>query len=268
MPDIYPQLTIFIPCYNEAPVIQLVLREIAECMPATGVSFEVIVIDDGSTDGSSAVVKEFCGTYPELALTIVENGVNKGISCNFTDAAFLGRGEYFCRMGGHFQDRRDALIPLVSRIGQADLVIGYLDDDRRNPFRRYLSKLFTTVANAASGYDIRYYLGMVIFRCTDVLRWHSYRHQAFQAELLTRVLASGRSYVQVPIRAHQRNTGRSRAISLTNALSVIFCLADILGMRLRSRRMRRQRRRAEAGVQISAPLCARDHASAGFEQYS
>jgi glycosyltransferase involved in cell wall biosynthesis len=234
-------LTIFVPCYNEAEAIKLVLSELAECLPPSGITYEILVIDDHSADGSPAAIGEFMRQRPEVDVRLVVNESNRGISHNYSNAAFLARGEFFCRMGGHFQDRRDAILPLVERMGEADLVIGYLADDRRTTFRRTLSKAFTRLVNLLSGYDVRYYLGVAIFRTALVQRWHSYRDQAFQADMIVQMLDQGCSHLQVPIRAHRRPAGRSRAISLVNFLSVTFCLADILGRRILKRRAPRAR---------------------------
>lgn len=225
-------LTIFVPCYNESDGIRQVLAELADCLKQTGVRYEILVIDDHSSDDSVARVREFAERNPQVELRLFVNDLNRGISHNYTDASLLGRGEYFCRIGGHFQDRRDSILPLIEHLGKADMVIGYLAHDGRTTFRRALSRLFTAVVNLASGYKIRYYLGVAIFRRSLVVRWHSYRHQAFQADMITRILDEGHSYVQVPIRAHQRPLGRSRAITVKNFLSVTFCLADMLGRRL------------------------------------
>ncbi len=225
-------LTIFIPCLNEASAIRDVLTEIVDCMAPTGITYEVLVIDDGSSDGSAEVVSAFIAQQKRARIQLIVNKVNRGISHNYTDAAFLGSGEFFCRIGGHFQDRRDSILPLLRHIGEADMVLGYLADDGRSWFRRRLSRFFTWIVNLLSGHDIKYYLGVVIVRRSLVLRWHSYRHQAFQADMITRVLDEGHSFLQIPIRAHDRPAGRSRAISLKNLLSVTFCLADILGRRL------------------------------------
>ena len=225
-------LTIFIPCYNEAGAIRLVLAELADCLRPTGIRYEIIVIDDRSSDDSPAIVRRFAADHPQVAVRLVIGEANRGISHNYTNAAFLGTGEFFCRFGGHFQDRRDAILPLVEHLGEADMIIGYLAHDRRTLFRRTLSRLFTGLVNLVSGYRIHYYLGVAIFRRSHVLRWHSYRHQAFQADMITRILDEGHSYLQVPIGAHQRPSGRSRAITLKNFLSVTFCLFDMLGRRI------------------------------------
>src|SRR5438067_4173505 len=98
-------------------------------------------------------------------------------------------------------------------MGEADVVLGYLADDQRSFGRRVISRVFTSLVNTFSGYRIRYYLGVVIFRRRLVLRWHSYRHQAFQADMITRILDEGHSLLQIPIKAHNRPSGKSRAIS-------------------------------------------------------
>src|SRR5205085_1140234 len=117
-------------------------------------------------DGSVAAVSDFASRHAGVDISLFVNESNRGISHNYTNAAFLGRGEFFCRVGGHFQDRRDAILPLVQRMGEADVVLGYLADDQRSFGRRVISRVFTVLVNAFSGYSIPYYLGVVIYRET------------------------------------------------------------------------------------------------------
>ena len=53
-----PELSVVIPCLNEAASIELVVRKAVETMAAAGIEGEVVVADNGSTDGSGELARE------------------------------------------------------------------------------------------------------------------------------------------------------------------------------------------------------------------
>ena len=62
------RLSVVIPAYNEAAVIRQTLREVAAYLDAAGLTHEIVVVDDGSTDGTVAVVRELESRLPSLRL--------------------------------------------------------------------------------------------------------------------------------------------------------------------------------------------------------
>jgi dolichyl-phosphate beta-glucosyltransferase len=71
-----PYLSVVIPAYNEENRLPKTLKRLFEYLPTLGVSFEVIIADDGSKDGTATFVREFALTHPELIL--LSDGVNRG----------------------------------------------------------------------------------------------------------------------------------------------------------------------------------------------
>src|SRR5262249_53324366 len=102
MPEIVPDaggdivdLTIPIPCLNEKQHIGATLETGATAMKALPYRYEVLVIDDGSTDNTAAVVEQFCQAHPELPIRLHRNQQNRGLTRSYVDGAFLGRGQYY-----------------------------------------------------------------------------------------------------------------------------------------------------------------------------
>jgi glycosyltransferase involved in cell wall biosynthesis len=69
-------LTIVIPAYNEADGIGPVLTQLAEAMAASGIDHEIVVVDDGSTDGTGRAAQALLGKVP--ALRVIEHPENRG----------------------------------------------------------------------------------------------------------------------------------------------------------------------------------------------
>jgi hypothetical protein len=114
------------------------------------------------------------------------------------------------------------------------MVIPYLRADPRNLFRRALSRSFVGIINLASGYRLRYYNGTAMHRRYNVLRWHSDTYGfAFQAEIITRLLNEGASYLEVSVDNVEQVGRSSKALKLQNLLSVAHSVLQILLRRLR-----------------------------------
>lgn len=67
-PTTTPRLSLVLPCRNEEAALPGCLAEASEALRAAGESFEIIVVDNGSTDGSRAILEASRGRYPELAV--------------------------------------------------------------------------------------------------------------------------------------------------------------------------------------------------------
>jgi glycosyltransferase involved in cell wall biosynthesis len=227
-------LTLFVACYNEEENIVATLDTIREAMAELPFSYEIIVIDDASRDRSVEVITAYQQQYPSLLLRLVKNAKNRGLARNFVEGAFLGQGVYYKLVCGDNVDPKENLLAVFKQLGTADVIVPYHSRTQgRSLFRRFLSRSYTHLVNAATGHALEYYNGCGVYRRADVMRWHSRGSGfGFQAELLVRLLDEGASYVQVPILGMERSTGRSTALKLRNWISVGRTL---LALWLRSR---------------------------------
>lgn len=89
-----PTISVIIPCYNQA-------KYIAECLDSvlaqTFTDFEVIVVNDGSTDNSQEIVQAYVAKYPQVHLI---NQENSGISATRNNAMNEASGTYFYPLDG------------------------------------------------------------------------------------------------------------------------------------------------------------------------
>ncbi len=200
-------------------------------------SCEVLVIDDGSTDRTAQLVKDYCDSHPDLAIRLHQNGRNRGLTRTYVDGAFLGRGEYYRMVCGDNVEPKDTLIAVFRKLGKADLVIPYHESvpPGKSPFRLFLSRSYTSLVNLLSGYQIHYYNGMPLTSRYNVMRWGPYSFGfGFQAELVTRLLDEGASFIEIPVAAtHQDKSGRNSTLNWRNVLSVTHTLLEVLIRRVR-----------------------------------
>jgi len=228
-------ITFFVPCYNEQENILNTLDAIVAAVSKTNLKYEILVVDDCSSDKTSAIVEQYRRDHPLVPLALKKNKVNLGLGRNYIDAAFTGRGVYYMLVNGDNAEPEDAINAILAQVGKADMVIPFFGSgDKRLPWRRLLSRLFTSLVNVASGFSVKYYNGPVVHRRYNVMRWHSDTHGfAYQAETITRLLEEGVSYVEVEITNKDRQYGMTKAFRVQNIMSISHSLLQIFLRRLR-----------------------------------
>jgi dolichol-phosphate mannosyltransferase len=228
------QLTVFVACYNEEPNIQETLKTVVAACREAGISFEIVVIDDASKDRSVEIIQAFQQSHADVRLILKVNLTNEGLGNNYAEAAFIGHGTWYRLVCGDNVEPKETLVKVFSQTGKADLIIPYRpDESSRSGFRQLVSNIFTWLVNFTSGHKIRYYNGLPLTRRYYVMRWHSNAHGfGFQADLITRLLDRGVSYLEIPVEGRERAAGKSTALTLRNLGSVAHSLLTLVIRRL------------------------------------
>ena len=229
-------LTIAIPCLNEEANICATLDTVLAAMAELPYTYEIIVVDDGSTDNTAKVVQAYSDTHPDLAIRLHRNGRNRGLAYSFVEGAFHGRGKYYRLVCGDNVEPKQTLLAVFRHIGLVNLVIPYHTPvPGKSMLRRAISYSYVFLINKLSGYNIRYYNGLPLTLRYNVMRWGPYSFGfGFQAELITRLLDEGVSYVEIPVSAtHQKKTGPNSALNWRNFLSVGHTLLEVFLRRIR-----------------------------------
>lgn len=230
-----PLITLFVACYNEVENIAGTLDVVRAACTEMGMSYEVLIIDDASTDGSVEMIRRYMEDHPDAPIRLHVNEKNMGLGENFAEAAFMGSGEYFRLICGDDTEPVETLVKVFREIGKADIIMSYRPDDvdGKALSRKLLSRLYTKIVNFISGYNLHYYNGLPIMRRRDVMRWNPNSHGfGFQADLVTRLLDRGAVCIEVPVKAHERQTGKAAAIRFRNLCSVSHSLLNILIRRI------------------------------------
>ena len=226
-------ITFFVPCYNEEQNVSGAIDKLTTVASTLGLSYEIIVFDDCSKDRTVEVVSAYQHEHPDAPVRLVTRERNYGVSRNFVEGAFQGRGRFYRLVCGDDIEPIESHVALARRIGEADMIIPYFTRIDGRPFHRHvISRLFTLLVNVASGYSLRYYNGCPIYRRFDIIRYHvETTGFGYQAELLTRLLHEGRTFVEVPLVSIDR--AGSGSINLRNFLSVAHSLLKIALRRVR-----------------------------------
>ena len=231
-------VTIVVPCLNEEKNIAATLETIRQAMSEFSYNYEMLVIDDGSRDRTATVVEEYGATHPEITLLLHRNCKNIGLATSYVNGAFIGHGKYYKLVCGDNAEPKEALVTVFSHLGDADMIVSYLSAvEGKSAFRMWISRLYTSLINFVSGHHMRYYNGGALHLRYNVMRWGPYSFGfGFQAELITRLLDEGTSYIEIGIQArHEQKRGFNDALNWKNFLSVSHTLLELLIRRVRRR---------------------------------
>ena len=223
MRDNYRLLTVVMPVYNERTTIEEIVRRVL----AVPLRIELIVVDDGSTDGTSDILDKL---QRELSFTLLRQA-------NAGKGAALRRG--FAAVTGDLVVVQDAdleyspeeypqLIELICE-GKADVVYGsrFLGRHRAFLFAHYIGNKFLTLATNVL-YDTMltdmetWYKAMR----TDVIRSMTLKSDGFgvEPELTAKIFKRGYRVYEVPITYAGRNYDQGKKITWTAGFVALWVL--------------------------------------------
>ena len=147
MPDV--SISIVIPCRNEAENLPLLLDEIEAAM--AGRAFEVIVVNDGSTDGTAAVLAAQAAKRA-FPLRQIKHEKSAGQSLSLRSGAWAARGEIVATIDGDGQNDPQYIPVLIDALRQAGSGVGAAQGQRLkrrdSPAKRLSSRFANWLRNA------------------------------------------------------------------------------------------------------------------------
>ncbi len=160
-------VTLFVPCYNEEKNIIPTIEKIVESCKQVNCTYEILVIDDASTDRSVEEVRRFRSSHSSVPIRLICNSINRGLARNFAEGAHLGRGKYYRIVCGDDVEPIATQVAILTKMGQADLVIPYpIKVQNKSWLRKLLSRTYTRIVNLVSGFRLPYWNG---WRCIFVI---------------------------------------------------------------------------------------------------
>lgn len=205
-------LTVIVPCYNEAANVRQAMASLWECLRGTVHDFEILIVNDGSTDETGSIIDGLAAKYP--GTRALHLPVNRGMGYAFFYALARGTKKHVTVFVGDNEIEQRSFRALLEQIGTADILMAYHSNPSVRPWhRRGLSLLFTMLVRWITNTRLRYYNGPAIHPREAVLSLGIENDGfGFLAEITTSLLRLGHSYRELPIELRPRRFGISQAL--------------------------------------------------------
>ena len=150
-------VTVTVPLYNEAENIPILYERIRSAMNAVGRSWELILVNDGSKDGSAAILDGLAAKDPQV--TVVHFLRNFGQTAAFMAGLDYARGRVIVPMDGDLQNDPADIVKLLSKLDEGyEVVSGWRKDRKDNPMKRNLpSRVANSIISRVSGVPLHDY---------------------------------------------------------------------------------------------------------------
>jgi len=219
-------LTVTIPVHNEAGCLEELHRELTQTLVAWGRSYEIIIVDDGSTDGSFAILARLQAVDPHLRVLRFRR--NFGQTAAFSAGFAHARGRLIVTSDGDLQNDPRDIPAMVNRLedNDLDIVCGWRKD-RKDAFlmRRVPSLVANRLISWATGVALHDYgCSLKVFRSEVVkpLKLYGEMHRFIPA------IASeqGVSIAEVVVNHRARRHGASK-YGISRTIRVILDLLTV-----------------------------------------
>jgi glycosyltransferase involved in cell wall biosynthesis len=201
------QVSVVLPAYNERPNLAELVPETVDVLHEAGVTFEVVVVDDGSTDGTSELMREHQG--PDVVYLRLRR--NCGKSAALSAGLARCKGEYVVLMDADGQDDPTEIPRLVAAAEKEgyDLVTGRRAERQDRFVKRTTSRLYnkvTSMVSGVSGRDFNSGLKVMHRDLATNLELYGELHRYIP------VLAQWGGYrtAEIDVRHHERRHGESK----------------------------------------------------------
>lgn len=219
VPD--PQLTIIVPALNEEDNIRVVLHNTLAAFDSFRIPGEVLVVDDGSTDRTAAIVREEMDR--DGRVRSIRHPSPQGLGAAFWDGVAHARGEAVCLMPGDNENDPCEILRYYPLLEHVDVVIPFVFDKAARSFlRNALSRAYRFIVNTTFLTHFNYTNGTILYR-RALLEALDFRCNSFffQTDILIRLARRGYLCAEVPYRLNSGRVQRpSKAISLRSFVGV------------------------------------------------
>jgi glycosyltransferase involved in cell wall biosynthesis len=238
-----PYLSLVVPAFNEEQNIEVLLQRSEAALSGIGKPFEMIFIDDGSTDGTAALLRDALTRYSWLR--VLRMARNVGQSAAF-DAGFrAARGQVIATIDADLQNEPEEIPRLLPMLDDCDMVTGWRKDRHDTPVRRLQSRIANRIRNWISVEDIHdSACSLKVYRreCLDGMQLFQGMHRF----LPTLVKLRGFRVREVPVRHCPRHAGSGKYGLRNRALRAFVDLLAVRWMKSRYLRYSVSEVKAEA----------------------
>jgi len=223
-------ISVVVPVFNEEENLPILIPEIAEVLRPLRKRYEMIFVDDGSTDRSRQLLKEMVSQYPQIRIL----GFKK--NCGETAAGAAGlreaKGRIVITIDADLQNDPKDIPTMLEHLKDYDMVTGWRQKREDSWIKRITSRIANRIRNQLSGEAIRD--SGCTFRaykreCLQNIKLYKGMHRFMS----TLVKMEGFRVIEIPIAHHPRKFGVSKYTTWNRMWRAFIDLLAVKWMRSR-----------------------------------
>lgn len=224
-------LSVVITAYNEEPSLESVVRCVTSSLAGSEVDYEVIIVNDASTDQTAAIADRLAKSDDKIK--VLHNLQNRNWGYTLRRGIEFASKEYVCMLPGDDDVFHSSVKAILSAAGTKDLILAYHGNyGARVWIRRWVSKIFIVLMNFLFQLKLRYYNGPCVFPLARVKEIRSTTYGfACMAEMVVLLLCNKNyqtSYMEMPITIREERKGSNlRVFRPKNLFSVIKTVVSL-----------------------------------------
>lgn len=228
------KITFGIATYNNINNLILTLNSIQKAMKSfRKFKYEIIIIDDNSIDKTKERLKKIKKNKKNIKY--YKNSSNFGFRYSIIKAAKKGQGSYFKIIHSSNIESIKDLKVYLTKVKDYELILPYIID-KRDYFRKFISKFCTVLLNFFSGKNLKYYQSPIMCKRQKFIKFSPKLNAGsfFLASVifkLTNFYSKSQIY-EFGIEPKFKKEG-STAVSFKNLVSFIFVIIDVLYFRIK-----------------------------------
>ncbi len=157
-----PRISIAIPAYNEIDTLERAVREALDVLPRHAEDYEVLIVDDGSADGTGALADRLAAENRQVR--VVHHPANRGFSGAMRTCLWQSRGDLILMGPADGQARFQDLDILLPRIAEYDLLFGVRVSPWQGVVRSIGSRIWYAYVRLLFGVAIPEFAATFLFR--------------------------------------------------------------------------------------------------------
>lgn len=223
------EVSVVVPVYNEAESINQLVEAIANSLQQNQFNYEIICIDDGSTDGTTSILSTLAQNRPDLKAVILRRnyGQTPAMAAGFAQA----QGKIIVTLDGDLQNNPADIPQLLSKLEEGyDLVSGWRKERQDDALTRLLpSKIANWVIGKITGVKLHDYgCSLKAYRSELVADMNLYGE--LHRFLPALAYIEGARIAEIPVRHHARRYGKSK-YGLGRTFRVVMDLLTVFFMK-------------------------------------
>jgi glycosyltransferase involved in cell wall biosynthesis len=204
-------LTIVVPAWNEERRLAITVNEVMAAATRNLRAFEIIIVDDGSTDGTGAIAAGLAAQFPSVS--VVHHSCNLGVGAAYHTGLTRSKYPYLTLVPGDNSFHVSGLEAAFALVGQAEMVVTFrANPQARTPLRRLLSRSCTRAMRLVAGQPIRDAHSLYVFPVAKARQVRRNTGYGYHIETLSSLLRGGIPYVEVPVLLNPRTDKSSKVM--------------------------------------------------------